>query len=66
MISTYVTVEQILTFEAIEIHRLKLGDTHSLTIESINNLIDLYEDWNKPGEAEKWRAKLPQTKNTTK
>jgi hypothetical protein len=25
------------------------------------NLIALYEAWNKPEEAEKWRAKLPQT-----
>jgi hypothetical protein len=26
----------------------------------MNNLIDLYEAWNKPEEAEKWRTKLPQ------
>jgi hypothetical protein len=26
----------------------------------MNNLIDLYEAWNKPEEAEMWRAKLPQ------
>ena len=37
---------------------LKLGDTHPLTLKSFNNLIKLYEAWNKP---EKWRAKLPQT-----
>jgi len=42
-------------------HQLKLGDTHPHTIESINKLIDLYEVWNKPEEAEKWRSKLPQT-----
>jgi len=28
---------------------------------SENNLIDLYEAWNKPEEAENWQAKLPQT-----
>jgi hypothetical protein len=37
----------------------KLGDTHPHTIESINNLIELYEAWNKPEKAEEWRAKLP-------
>ena len=26
-----------------------------------NNLIALYESWNKPGKAEMWRAKMPQT-----
>jgi hypothetical protein len=30
--------------------------------ESLNNLIELYEAWNKPEKAEKWRAKLPKTK----
>jgi non-specific serine/threonine protein kinase/serine/threonine-protein kinase len=49
-----------LLLEALEGRRLKLGDTHPHTIESWNNLIDLYEAWNKPEEAEKWRAKLPQ------
>ena len=34
---------------------------HLHTIESLNNLIALYEAWNKPEEAEKWRAKFPQT-----
>jgi len=27
----------------------------------VNNIIKLYEAWNKPEEAEEWRAKLPQT-----
>jgi hypothetical protein len=40
---------------------LKLDDTHPHTKESVNNLIDLYEAWNKPDKAEEWRAKLPQT-----
>jgi hypothetical protein len=26
----------------------------------MNNLIDLYEAWNKPEKAKEWRAKLPQ------
>jgi len=41
-------------------HRV-LGEKHPDTQESVKNLIDLYEDWKKPGEANKWRAKLPQT-----
>jgi hypothetical protein len=35
----------------VEGRRLKLGDTHSHTIESLNNLIALYEAWNKPEKA---------------
>jgi len=40
--------------------RLKLGDTHPHTIESLNNLIALYEAWNKPEKAEQWQAKPTQ------
>ena len=40
---------------------LKLGDNHPHTLESLKNLIDLYEAWGKPEKAEEWRAKLPQT-----
>jgi hypothetical protein len=31
------------------------------TQQSIENLIELYEAWGKPEEAEKWRAELSQT-----
>jgi len=34
--------------------------THPHTLESWNNLIDLYEAWGKPEKAAEWRAKLPQ------
>ena len=51
-----------LLIQMVKGHRLKLGDTHPHTLESWNNLIDLYKVWNKPEEAEKWRVKLPQTK----
>jgi len=30
----------------------------------MNNLINLYEAWGKPEEAEKWRAKLPVERDT--
>jgi hypothetical protein len=30
-------------------------------LDPINNLIALYETWNKPEKAKEWRAKLPQT-----
>jgi hypothetical protein len=42
-----------LLLEAVKGRRLKLGDTHPHTLESLNNLINLYEAWNKPEEAEK-------------
>jgi hypothetical protein len=44
--------------EAFSDRRLKLGDTHPHTIESINILIDLYEAWDKPEKANQWRAKM--------
>jgi len=38
--------------------RLKLGDTHPHTLESLNTHIDLFETWNKTEKANEWRAKL--------
>jgi hypothetical protein len=49
-----------LLLEALKGRRLKLGDTHPHTSESWNDLIELYEAWNKPEEADKWQAKLRQ------
>jgi serine/threonine protein kinase len=51
--------------EAVEGRRLKLGEKHPHTIESTNNLIDLYEAWNKLEEAKKWQAKLKKIEVTT-
>ena len=48
-----------LLIQAFKGRRLKLGDTHPHTVESLNNLIALYEAWNKPEKANQWRAKLP-------
>ena len=50
-----------LLLEAVNGRRLKLGDTHPHTLESWHNLIELYEAWDKPEKAKKWRAKLPQS-----
>ena len=36
-----------------------LGPEHPHTIESPDQLVSLYESWNKPDEAAQWRAKLP-------
>jgi hypothetical protein len=36
----------------------KLGLQHPLTIDSIKSLIKLYEAWNKPEQARRWRVKL--------
>jgi hypothetical protein len=38
-----------------------LGSNHPNTKESIDNLTELYEAWNKLEKAELWRAKLSQT-----
>jgi len=55
-----------LLLEAVEGRRLKLGDKHPNTEESLNNLIALYKAWNKPEKAEQRRAKLPQTEDAGK
>jgi len=55
-----------LLLEAVEGRRMKLGDKHPNTLESMNNLIALYEAWNKPEKAKEWRAKLLQTGNMRK
>lgn len=39
----------------------KLGPEHPQTLNSLRELVRLYESWNKPDEAEKWRARLPHT-----
>ena len=44
----------------------QLGPQHLHTIESLNNLIALYESWKKPDEAKKWQAKLPKTEAVNK
>ena len=49
-----------LFLEALNGRHLKLGDTHPHTLQSLNNLIDLYEAWNKPEKAKEWRAKMIQ------
>jgi hypothetical protein len=46
--------------EAFEGRRLKLGDTHPHTKESLNHLINLYAAWNKPEKAKEWQAQLAQ------
>jgi len=52
---------ELLPLKALEGHRLKLGDKHPHTQESMTHLIELYEAWGKPEQAEEWRVKLPQT-----
>jgi serine/threonine protein kinase/Flp pilus assembly protein TadD len=42
-----------------QIRRRVLGEEHPDTLDSLNKLIELYEAWSKPEQAEQWRAKLP-------
>jgi hypothetical protein len=46
--------------QCLEDRCLKLSDAHPHTLESWNNLIDLYKAWNKAEKAKEWRAKLVQ------
>ena len=50
------------TFSLPEILLRLRSDPLPHTLESMNNLITLYEAWGKPEQAEEWREKLPQTK----
>ena len=47
-----------LLIQAVEGRRLTLGNAHPHALESWYNLIALYEAWNKPEQAEKWKATL--------
>ena len=49
--------------ETVEGRRIQLGDTHPHTLDSWNNLIDLYETWGKPEKVDEWRAKLLRTES---
>jgi len=42
----------------------KLGRDHPHTLNSLKQLVSLYDSWPKPDEATKWRAKLPRKKDT--
>jgi non-specific serine/threonine protein kinase/serine/threonine-protein kinase len=46
--------------EALEMQRRVLGDAHPDTLSTINALAELYEVWEKPEEAQKYRDMLPE------
>ena len=48
-----------LLLESHEVLAGKLGPDHERTVQTIRNLIALYEAWGKVAEAATWRAKLP-------
>ena len=50
-----------LLLEAYHGREAKLGPEHPHTIDSLNQFVSLYEAWDKPDEAEKWRTRLPRT-----
>jgi tetratricopeptide repeat protein len=52
---------QTLLLGAYKSHEAKLGPDHPYTIDSLKQLVSLYESWDKPEEAAKWRAKLQET-----
>ena len=42
-----------------EMYEENLGKEDTYTLRCVNNFIELYEVWEKPEQAEKWRAMLP-------
>jgi len=59
----YDNAEQLL-LKAEETARRVFGNGHMITNASVNNLITLYEAWNKPELAEEWRARLAQKEDS--
>jgi hypothetical protein len=50
-----------LLLEAFHAREAKLGAEHPHSVESLNELVNLYESWGKRDEAAEWRGKLPPT-----
>jgi hypothetical protein len=46
--------------EVLDSRRRILGDAHPDTVHSINDLVELHEDWGRAGDAAKYRAMLPE------
>jgi hypothetical protein len=59
----YAEAEPLLV-KVLESRRRSLGEEHSDTLRSMNGLINLYDAWGKPEQAEQWRAKLPSKEDT--
>ncbi len=57
-------IAQSLLLEAFHGRKTKLGPEHPHTIDSLRELVRLYESWDSPDEAAKWRVKLVRRGNT--
>jgi tetratricopeptide (TPR) repeat protein len=55
---------ELLFLKMLEIRQRVLGEEHPDTLDSLNNLIELYEAWGKPEKAKQWRAKLPKEESS--
>ena len=53
-----------LLLQAFQRRENQFGPEHNYTIDMLDQLVSLYEAWNKPEKAQEWRAKLPQTEAT--
>ncbi len=53
-----------LLLELLELHQGVLSEGHPNTVTAMNELIKLYEAWEKPQKAQQWRSKLPPKKGT--
>ncbi len=52
---------QPLAVQHLERNELAYGKTHTLTVKAALLLVELYDAWDRPDEATRWRAKLPRT-----
>ena len=53
----YAEAEPVL-LRALEVRMKVFGETHARTQRTIKDLGDLYEQWNKPAQAQAWKARL--------
>jgi serine/threonine-protein kinase len=47
--------------ESYEALKAILGERHPITVQSLRNIVKLYDSWNKPDQARPYRAKLRET-----
>lgn len=53
-----------LLLEILELYQVVMSEGHPNTVAAINELIKLYDAWEKPQQAEQWRTKLTSKKGT--
>jgi hypothetical protein len=59
LVGRYAAAERHL-LAAYENLKVTRGERHARTVDALNRLVTLYEKWNRPADAARYRALLPQ------